>query len=89
MNEDDDYASKDADVDVFVVLDKSYYQESGQASLLDKVKRVLKRTYPNTPEISRNGQAVTEHSATLGRCGTRLYPRRRRLLIPDSIWHAG
>jgi hypothetical protein len=50
---------KTADVDVFVVLDKSYYQDNGQASLLDKVKRVLKRIYPNTPEISRNGQAVT------------------------------
>jgi hypothetical protein len=48
-----------ADLDVFVVLERSYYQENGQASLLDKVKRVLKRTYPDTPEISRNGQAVT------------------------------
>jgi len=50
---------KDADVDIFIVLDSSYYEENGQANLLDRVKRVLKNTYPTTPDISRNGQAVT------------------------------
>lgn len=50
---------KDADVDIFIVLDPSYYEENGQANLLDRVKRVLKNTYPTTPDISRNGQAVT------------------------------
>jgi hypothetical protein len=49
----------DADVDVFVVLDKKYYTVDGQASLLDKLKRSLQKTYSKTPEISRNGQAVT------------------------------
>jgi hypothetical protein len=49
---------KKADVDVFAVLDVKYYQQSGQAALLDTVKRVLKKHY-NTPDISRNGQAVT------------------------------
>ena len=49
----------EADIDVFVVLYSSYYEANGQANLLDKVKRVLRRTYPKTPEISRNGQAVT------------------------------
>lgn len=48
-----------ADIDIFVVLDPSYYEQFGQASLLDKVKRVLQETYPKTPKISRNGQAVT------------------------------
>lgn len=48
----------EADVDVFVVLDQSYYESNGQASLLDKLKRVLKKTY-DTSDISRNGQAVT------------------------------
>ena len=48
-----------ADIDIFVVLDPSYYEQFGQASLLDKVKRVLQKTYPKTPKISRNGQAVT------------------------------
>src|SRR5262249_60237311 len=48
-----------ADVDIFVVLDPSYYEANGQASLLDKVKRTLQKTYSKTPEISRNGQAVT------------------------------
>ena len=48
-----------ADIDIFVILDGSYYSADGYANLLDRVKRVIKRTYPSTPEISRNGQAVT------------------------------
>lgn len=53
-----------ADVDIFIVLEPEYFQHydgqnGGQAGLLDLVKRVLKRTYPRTPDISRNGQAVT------------------------------
>ncbi|MFZ6848093.1 CBASS oligonucleotide cyclase [Undibacterium sp. RuRC25W] len=50
---------KDTDIDVFVVLDASYFKQDGQASLLDKVKTTLKKTYPTTPKISRNGQAIT------------------------------
>lgn len=51
---------KEADIDIFIVLHPSYYYETaGPASLLDKVKRVLRKTYPRTPDISRNGQAVT------------------------------
>jgi hypothetical protein len=51
---------KEADIDIFIVLNLSYYYDlDGPASLLDKVKRVLKKTYPTTPDISRNGQAVT------------------------------
>lgn len=55
---------KDADIDVFIVLDARYYwnyngQNGGQAGLLDLLKRTLKKTYPTTPDISRNGQAVT------------------------------
>jgi hypothetical protein len=49
----------EADIDIFNVLDTSYYSQDGQATLLDRLKRVLQRTYPNTPAISRNGQAVT------------------------------
>jgi hypothetical protein len=49
----------EADIDIFVVLDPKYYEASGQAALLDKVKGVLRKTYTKTPEISRNGQAVT------------------------------
>src|SRR5690349_16114242 len=48
----------EADVDIFMVLDSKYYEPNGQANLLDRVKRVLKNTY-KTPEISKNGQAVT------------------------------
>ena len=51
---------KKSDIDVFTVLNPSYYYDlDGPTSLLDKVKRVLKKTYHNTPDISRNGQAVT------------------------------
>lgn len=55
---------KRADVDIFAVLDPKYYhhyngQQGGQAGLLDRVKAVIKRTYPDTPKVSRNGQAVT------------------------------
>jgi len=55
---------KQADIDIIVVLDSKYFhnyngQNGGQAGLLDLLKRVLKKTYPKTPDISRNGQAVT------------------------------
>ena len=49
---------KEADVDVFVVLDPQYYDADAPAALLDRVKRALKRRY-RTPDVSRNGQAVT------------------------------
>ncbi len=53
-----------ADIDIFVVLDPKYFshysgQNGGQAGLLDLVKAALRRTYPKTPDVSRNGQAVT------------------------------
>jgi len=54
-----------ADVDIFITLDSKYFhhykdgQNGGQAGLLDLIKRALKKTYPSTPDISRNGQAVT------------------------------
>jgi predicted nucleotidyltransferase len=48
-----------ADIDIFVILDPSYYSADGYANLIDRVKRVLQGTYPTTPEISRDGQAVT------------------------------
>jgi hypothetical protein len=48
-----------ADIDVFVVLDPSYYAVDGYGTLLDRVRRVLLETYTKSPKISRNGQAVT------------------------------
>ena len=50
---------KSSDVDVFVILDPKYFKTFTPAGLLDKVRTVLLETYPNTPKISRNGQAVT------------------------------
>jgi hypothetical protein len=49
----------DADVDVFIVLDVKYYSQDGYATLLDKVRGVLKKSYTEATDISRNGQAVT------------------------------
>lgn len=55
----------EADVDIFVVLDSKYFhnyndgQNGGQAGLLDLLKRTLKKTFTLTPDISRNGHAVT------------------------------
>lgn len=54
----------EADVDVFIVLDPMYYhhyngQNGGPAGLLDYAKRTLLKTYSRTPDVSRNGQAVT------------------------------
>lgn len=54
----------EADLDIVFLLDNNYFyhynnQNGGQAALLDLVKRTLLRTYSKTPDISRNGQAVT------------------------------
>lgn len=55
----------EADVDIFIVLNSKYFHnynngENGeQGGLIDRVKRVLLKTYSKTPDISRNGQAVT------------------------------
>lgn len=50
---------KTADVDIFVTLSSRHFQQGGQLALLQSVKRALKKTYPSTPDISPNGQAVT------------------------------
>jgi len=55
----------EADVDIFFVLKNEYFhhynnnQNGGQVGLLDLVKKTLRKTYTQTPDISRNGQAVT------------------------------
>lgn len=49
---------KEADIDIFVVLDDQY-KNGGQAYILDRVRDVLKQAYRETTNISRNGQAVT------------------------------
>jgi len=50
---------KDADIDIFVVLDEKYRYDYNPGSLLDKVKNTLKKAYPEETDISRDGQAVT------------------------------
>ena len=50
---------KEADIDIFFVLSSDYFEKnSGQAALLERVKRTLRKRY-RTPDISRDGQAVT------------------------------
>ena len=34
-----------ADIDIFIVLDPQYHDRDGQAALLDRVKRVLKKSW--------------------------------------------
>jgi len=53
-----------ADIDIFLVLNSKYFHHynglnGGQAGLLDYLKINLRKTYTKTPDISRNGQAVT------------------------------
>lgn len=48
-----------ADIDIFVVLDSTYYSLTGYASLLDRVRNTLLSTWSTGSRISRNGQAVT------------------------------
>jgi hypothetical protein len=50
---------KDADVDLFVVLDSSYFSTHTQVTLLEAVRTSLRKQYPNTPRFSKSGQAVT------------------------------
>lgn len=48
---------KQADVDVFVVLDPAYHAR-GSSAVLDITRNALLKTY-TTPKVSRNGQAIT------------------------------
>lgn len=48
-----------ADIDVLVVLSTDYFKEHTPVSLLELVREELRGTYPKTPRISKNGQAVT------------------------------
>ncbi len=83
---------KEADVDIFVVLDSKYFynydngQNGGQAGLLDLVKRTLRKTYTRTPDISRNGQAVTiRFEDFIVDVVPGFYRRGGGYLIPNSI----
>lgn len=49
---------KDADIDIFIVLEPKYYNSQHPELILDKIRTILLKTYSNS-KISRNGQAVT------------------------------
>jgi tRNA nucleotidyltransferase (CCA-adding enzyme) len=51
----------EADIDIFICLHPSYFNafNGGPSGLLDRVKTSLRKTYTTTPNMSRNGQAVT------------------------------
>lgn len=76
----------EADIDIFIVLDPSYYKENGQVELLDLIRKTLLKTFTKTPKISRNGQAVT---ITFEDFIVDVVPAFRRkgggFLIPNSI----
>jgi hypothetical protein len=77
---------KDSDVDIFILIEAKYYHQYSPAALLDKFRTVLKKEYPATPKISRNGQAVT---ITFTDFKVDVVPSFYRegggYLIPDSI----
>lgn len=50
---------KEADVDIFIVLDVKYYREDGKKALLESIKKSLRKTYTKTPDIRPDGSAVT------------------------------
>jgi hypothetical protein len=81
----------EADIDIFIVLDDRYFhryngQNGGQAGLLDLIKRTLKKTYTRTPDISRNGQAVTiRFEDFLVDVVPSFKLRSRGFLMPNSI----
>lgn len=82
---------KEADVDIFIILDDDYFyhydgKNGGQAGLLDLLKRALKRTYTKTPDISRNGQAVTiTFTDFIVDAVPSFYRKGGGYLIPNSI----
>jgi hypothetical protein len=78
---------KEADVDIVAVMDPSYFEQwGGQASLLDKVRRVLLKRYPTTLRISRDGQAVTIQFTDFFVDVVPAFNRQGGgFLIPDSI----
>src|SRR5262249_3132169 len=54
----------EADIDIFVCLDPSYFYRfnnanGGPSGLLNLARQTIRQTYTTTPDISRNGQAVT------------------------------
>jgi hypothetical protein len=91
----------EADIDIFICLHPSYFSafngsNGGPAGLLDRVKASLRKTYTSTPNMSRNGQAVTSPPIRLERgCPDPLnairskcrYGRLKGLPIPHS--HCG
>lgn len=50
---------KEADVDIFIVLDVKYYRGDGKRALLESIKKSLRKTYTKTPDIRPDGSAVT------------------------------
>jgi Second Messenger Oligonucleotide or Dinucleotide Synthetase domain len=77
---------KEADLDIFVVLDSSYFKADGHAALLDKVRATLLKTYTKTPKISRNGHAVTvTFTDFVVDVVPAFYRKGGGYLIPDSV----
>lgn len=50
---------KEADVDIFIVLDPKYFVSNGKGRLLENVRQSLLKTYSKTPKIRPDGHAVT------------------------------
>lgn len=81
----------EADIDIFIVLDSQYFHEyngqnGGPGGLLEMVKKLLKKTYTRTPDISRNGQAITiQFTDFMVDVVPSFYRKNGGFLIPNSI----
>ncbi|WP_159006260.1 nucleotidyltransferase [Bradyrhizobium sp. S69] len=76
----------EADIDIFIVLDPSYFEKYTPAALLDRVRTVLLKTYNTGTRISRNGQAVTLTFSDFKVDAVPCYNRKGGgFLIPNSI----
>lgn len=79
-----------SDIDIFFVLGEDhhlYFTENKPAKLLNDIRAVLLKTYPKTPSISRNGQAVTisftDFKVDVVPC---FYRSGGGYLIPNTYW---
>lgn len=50
---------KEADIDLFAVLDPLHYPGLAVTDFLESVRLALREEYPRTPRFSKNGQAIT------------------------------
>jgi len=75
---------QEADVDIVILLAEPHFQ-AGPIGVLDLVRNVLKRSFPTTRDISKDGQAVTIEFSDFHVDVVPAFPwEQGSILIPDS-----